>query len=79
MVLLLPFTSRDRDLSLLIEFGDVCGVGPRGDRERRLGVAGGVASGDLSFMCLSLGSPLLSRTIGGAGAGSCGIGLFGSP
>ena len=43
--------SLDLDLALITELGDTCGVGPRGDRERPLGVTGGLPSGDLSLIC----------------------------
>ena len=52
----LSSSSLDLDLSRML-FGELCGVKPRGERERSLGVAGGVLSGVLSFILLSLGSP----------------------
>ena len=77
----LSSSSLDFDLSRLTETepGETCGDGAGGERERRLGVAGAFSSGDLSLMCLSLGSPLFGNTLGGSGGGSRGIGLNGSP
>ena len=44
--------SLDFDLSLTTEFGETRGVGPRGERERPLGVDKGSSfSGDLSLIC----------------------------
>ena len=43
--------SLDLDLSLTTEFGETRGVGPRGERERPLGVDISYFSGDLSLIC----------------------------
>ena len=77
----LSSSSLDFDRSRLVdtEPGEICGVGAGGDRDRLLGVAGALSSGDLSRMYLSLGSPLFGNTLGGPGGGSRGIGLNGSP